>query len=338
MSAKNGSEKRPTACISERLSRDYRLLDWGTQGYSLLVTILILFFHNETVPRWYLLVAAHLVTLTLVHLLISYGSRPNANKFLIFLRTYYPIILYTGFYRETGLLNRMFIRNFIDPWLIEIEQYLFGCQPSILFMDILPYRWFAELMYASYFSYYIMIAGLGFVLFLRNRKACQHFVTVVSLLFYFCYLTYIFIPACGPRIFWFPYKEIPNQGPFLLVGDQYPFPKSVTSALFFKIMAFIYEHFEATGAAFPSSHIAVAWCTVFFSFLYLPRLRWPHTITALLLTASTVYGRYHYVIDVIAGLLTVAILLPSIHYLYKLSEYPLRCNLIQCGGIHNEKT
>ena len=81
-------------------------------------------------------------------------------------------------------------------------------------------------------------------------------------------------------------------------------------------MAWIYRVFEAPGAALPSSHVAVALCTVFFSFRYLRRIRYAHLAVAGLLCLSTVYCRYHYVVDVLAGLVTVAVLVPLGNWLY----------------------
>ncbi len=78
--------------------------------------------------------------------------------------------------------------------------------------------------------------------------------------------------------------------------------------------------FEAPGAAFPSSHVAIAWCTVFFSFKYLRGIRWIHAVLALLLTVSTVYCRYHYAVDVLAGLATALILVPLANRLYFQAE------------------
>ena len=81
-------------------------------------------------------------------------------------------------------------------------------------------------------------------------------------------------------------------------------------------MGWFYQHFESAGAAFPSSHVAVAICTVYFSFRYLRRIRHVHLLLALLLGVATVYGRYHYVVDVAAGILTAAVLIPLGNWLY----------------------
>jgi membrane-associated phospholipid phosphatase len=81
-------------------------------------------------------------------------------------------------------------------------------------------------------------------------------------------------------------------------------------------MAWIYRNLEAPGAAFPSSHVAVATCTLVFSFLYLRRIRWIHLAAVVLLCGSTVYCRYHYTVDVAGGLLAAAILIPIGNRLY----------------------
>lgn len=301
----------------------YTLLDWATQGYIAAVGLLILIFHNETVPFWYLLVFIHVIGIVFVQFIIHKGSSSNSRWFWQVLRLYYPVLLFTGFYRETGLINRMFIGEFLDPWFIRLEESIFGFQPAILFMEKFPFRYFAELMYASYFSYYVMIAIPPLILYFRKPAACYHFVSCVALLFYCCYLTYIFLPVCGPRIFWFEYSQIINQDQFLVIGQSYPFPEQVKSALFYKIMLFIYDHFEAVGAAFPSSHIAVAWCTVYLSFVYLKSIKWLHATVAILLTLSTIYGRYHYVVDVIGGIALAIILVPIINWLYRISSSKL---------------
>ena len=81
-------------------------------------------------------------------------------------------------------------------------------------------------------------------------------------------------------------------------------------------MAWIYHWFEAPGAAWPSSHVAVAVCTVVFSFRYLRPIRYVHLALAILLCFATVYCRYHYGIDVIAGLLMAAVVIPWGNRLY----------------------
>jgi membrane-associated phospholipid phosphatase len=200
--------------------------------------------------------------------------------------------------------------------VIRLEARIFGLQPSLALMDRLPYPAVSEVLYAAYFSYYLMIAGVGLALFFRNRAQFFHYVSVVSFVFYVCYFIFIFTPVVGPRIFFREFGDHPL--PSDVTPPQPPgFPAAVRAGPLFHVMAWIYKEFEEPGASFPSSHVAIAITTVFFSFLYLRRIRWLHFTVMILLCIATVYCRYHYVVDVLAGVLAAAALIPLGNGLYR---------------------
>lgn len=328
--AVSGRRSRP----AHHTMKEYRLVDWATQGYLILVALLALLFHNHTVPSWGWLVLAHITVFGLVHTLIRAHTQRPDNRWVAFLRAFYPMILYTGFYRETEYLNQIFVLQYLDPWFIQLEEAIFGFQPSVLFMEKFPQRWVAELMYGAYFSYYLMIVGVGLALFLRNRRQFSHYLTVVSILFYCCYILYIFLPVCGPRVFFEDFGTFEVDPAIRAVGYAHPMPPSVAGGIFPSIILLIYRHLEAAGAAFPSSHVAVAICTVWFSWMYLPRIRWFHTILTFLLCVSTVYCRYHYVVDVVAGALLAFIAIPVLHRLYVSLDTPAGAPAMETSAWH----
>jgi membrane-associated phospholipid phosphatase len=295
-------------------------VDYATQAYAALVTLLILCFHNATVEHWAVLVGAHVAGLLAVHGLIAWHARGQPSKVLDFFRHFYPVLLYIWFFCETGWINRMFFPEFMDPLAVRCDQALFGFQPSIVWMDQMPYLPLSELFYAAYFSYYLMIGGVGLALFVRSRQQFFHFISVVSFVFYICYVIYVILPIIGPRVFFEPVGGymLPEQMRALAPTNGYP--PSVQNGWFFHLMGFVYRVFESTGAAIPSSHVAVALCTVFFSFLYLRPIRYWHLSVAILLCLATIYCRYHYVIDVLTGLIAAAVLVPVGHWLYHKSE------------------
>ncbi len=295
---------------------NYTFVDYATQAYTALVLSLILLFHNSTVPRWGLLAGVHAALLVAIHLLIRWNAAPGRPPPVDFFRHFYPVLLYTFFFSETGWLNRMFFPNYLDALAIRADQALFGWQPGVSFMTKLPFLPVSELFYASYFSYYVMIAGVGLALFLRERRQFFHYISVVSFVFYICYAIYVVIPIIGPRVMFQEIEGFNLPESLRPIVPDGSFPEAVTHGVFFHIMAWIYRVFEAPGAAFPSSHVAIAWCTVYFSFKYLRPIRWFHAPVAFLLTLSTMYCRYHYVVDVLAGLVTTALLLPLANYLY----------------------
>src|SRR5216117_1282926 len=117
-----------------RQVKHYTFIDYATQVYMGLIALLILVFHGRTVPGWPWLLGAHAVGIALVHWLVQTRARHPKNPVLDFVRHFYPVLLYIGFYRETGELNHMFTSDFLDPVFIRLDQRIFGGQPSLTFM------------------------------------------------------------------------------------------------------------------------------------------------------------------------------------------------------------
>jgi membrane-associated phospholipid phosphatase len=297
------------------ITRSYRFVDYATQAYLLLVGVLILFFHSGRVPRFYLYLVAHGTGILLIHAFIVGSARRPENRFFSFFRHFYPLMLYLFLYRESEQLNLMFVDGYLDPAFIALEELIFGFQPAVVFMNAFPHPLVSEFFYMSYFSYYVMIAGVGLALYFRRREKFWHYLAVLSFVFYGCFLAFIFLPVAGPPAF---YMEIPKY-----LDQQrlpyYPleFPPSVTLGPFFNLMRILYRTFETGGGAFPSSHVAAAICVLFFSWRYLLRARYVILAATLALSFATVYCRYHYAVDVFAGAATAGALVPVGEWLYR---------------------
>jgi len=54
---------------------------------------------------------------------------------------------------------------------------------------------------------------------------------------------------------------------------------------------------------FPSGHTMMTLVLIYYAWRYRERVRWFVTVTGVLLIVATVYQRYHYVVDLIAGAL-----------------------------------
>jgi len=297
------------------ITRSYRFVDYVNQIYLFVVGVVILFFHNESIPDFQLLLLAHGAGILVIHGFVVGSARWPENRFFSFFRHFYPLLLYAFLYRESEQLNLMFVNRYLDSVFLTVEEWIFGFQPAVVFMNAFPHPVVSEFFYMSYFSYYVMIAGVGLALFFRNREQFWHYVAILSFVFYGCFLVFIFLPVAGPPAF---YMEIPrfvdqHQLPY------YPleFPPGTTSGPFFNLMKILYRFFESGGGAFPSSHVAAAFCVLFFSWRYLPRVRFLILAGTIALSVATVYCRYHYAVDVVAGALTAAVLVPLGEWFYR---------------------
>jgi membrane-associated phospholipid phosphatase len=240
---------------------------------------------------WHLVLAA--VIWTVPPLLRMQGRWPLRLLGVIALPLMFPL-----FYAELEFLGVVF-RDFgdsFDPWLIALEQRWFGMQPSLEWSRAMPWRWLYELMEFAYFSYYffglfalVLIWRTGRRDAARNWALTAAFVRDLVAVMLTCYAWYTFFPVWGPK--YFDYQglagPIPGEG--------------LRGFVFHDIMVWIHANGALSGAAFPSSHVAGSMVSWWWGWKIAPRHRVWLTVLWGLLCLSIVYCRYHYVIDLVAG-------------------------------------
>jgi len=222
--------------------------------------------------------------LFIVFLLVR--TEESKNRILHFVRNFYPLILLGFFYSETDYYNNLLFENF-DPLLIRIEELLFGTQLSLEFSQQIPFQWFSELMHFGYFSYYLMTLGIPLLFYIKAPKYFEKSMFIIVLSFCFYYIFFILFPVIGPQ-FYFPVEQraVPN------------------GFIFHQIMNIVIETGETQTGAFPSSHVGMA--VLFLILIGKHFKKWLYILVPLVivLTASTVYIKAHYAIDIIAGSVT----------------------------------
>lgn len=253
--------------------------DWAFLTYIFIVSLIVLLFHFN-LPDWPLYIAAQLTIITVTLLIIRLFHHSSAGA-LQMLRHWYPIFSFTFLYMQAGLLNQLVFQGYVDRFFAGIDLWIFGKDPNIWLYDRLNNFYFNELAHLCYFSYYVLPATFGVILYFTKEKEFYRTLFGISITFYFCYFLYILIPAAGP-------VEL-RQGRFEDGG------------VFVKSMNWIYSEVEKPGAAFPSSHVAIALITLMYAFRLHRKVFWIFLPFIAGLIFSTFYGFYHYVIDSIAG-------------------------------------
>ncbi|MFZ9855710.1 MAG: phosphatase PAP2 family protein [Limisphaerales bacterium] len=295
--------------------RRLRFVDLTTLTYLAVVTVWLLVFRDGCSPHWRWWLALHGI---LAGGVVALTSRPGP-RFLETVRDLYPLPLFVLFYRESEVLNRGLFTEPLDPLFFQIEQSLFGTQPSIAFAQSLPQTSFAELLYAGYFSFYLMNIGAAVGWVLRNPPKARRFLGTLASIFYLCDITFMILPVVGPRILDLDMLA-PSMVASLGLADVGPMPASTQAGPFAIVMRYIYMWFEGAGAAFPSSHVMVALLILREAFRQRLRFRWGLAGLVFLLCLGTVYGRYHYVVDVLGALVIGPPLFVLVEYLQQRME------------------
>lgn len=201
-----------------------------------------------------------------------------------FLRLAYPVALTPLLYAELAVLNQLFGTGYLDATVQAWEAALFGVQASVEWSRAWPGFWWSELLHLGYVSYYALVpvALLG-VWATRGDDALHRATVATALAFFASYAVFIVFPVAGPRYLFPKIEGPPAEG-----------------ALFGLVHA-ILEGASSKGTAFPSSHVAAAGAAVWTAGLEDRRWGWLLALPWLALTAGTVYGRFHYAVDALAG-------------------------------------
>jgi membrane-associated phospholipid phosphatase len=264
--------------------------------FLLFLSILNVIFHAR-VEVWPMLVSLNAAIMAGI-LVLSHYALVSHSKPLRVLHNWYPIAMLLFVFKETYYMVHPLNPVDYDAWLIAADHFLFGVDPT---------RWLAqyatpivtEILQLCYNSYYILLLLPVLELYQRANRA-QFFTAGFLLIygFYLSYVGYILFPAVGPRftLHEFAMMDIDLPGVWLttalrdFVNTGESIPKHVLNAVDF-----------AQRDVFPSGHTQVTLVALYIAFADRIRARWVMLLVGSLLIVSTVYLRYHYVVDVIAG-------------------------------------
>jgi membrane-associated phospholipid phosphatase len=257
----------------------------GLTLFSLIgLIILTLVFHDQ-IPLWHSLLFRYTLLVGLLFVLKLSWDRKAMGKTGTFFHHFSPIPFVVLIYESLGDLIQ-YLQPDVDPWLIQIDFSIFGVQPT-LWMEQWIVPWFTDIMSLAYLSYYFIPVVLIAVLYLKDRMAeFDRSMFVLAFGYYVSFIGYILFPAIGPRYALTHLYSIPLEGSFIT-----DFVRDALNAL---------EHNKRD--CMPSGHTQIVLMVLFLAYRYqkfLFYLFFP-IISALIL--STVYLRYHYVIDLLVGM------------------------------------
>lgn len=204
---------------------------------------------------------------------------------LQFLRIALPVLLTPVLYTELETLNQLVNPGYLDETVQAWEAVLFGVQLSVEAARELPHPWLSELLHLGYFSYYLVVPIAAVAAFRAGgAEGLERFTVTVALGFFLCYLVFAVFPVAGPRYLFPRIEGPPAQG------------------LMFELVHTVLEAGSSKGTAFPSSHIAASGAALLAAGRESRRWFWILVVPVVLLVLGTVYGRFHYGVDALAGL------------------------------------
>jgi membrane-associated phospholipid phosphatase len=262
------------------------------------LSILNILYHG-LIPQWMIFTISNSV-ITLFIIAIAWYAGEWKTKTLGFLHHWYLYLLVFYIYTQTYFLGYPIQGKDYDGVLIVMDRWIFGVDPTIWFMKF-AHPLATEILQVCYFSYYFLIAAVGIEIALRKTdRDLQYFAFVCVYGFYLSYIGYILFPAVGPRVILHDFNTISTELPGLFFTEPI--------RTFLNYQEHIVPNSPNPGAyvhrnAFPSGHAEITLIVIYLSHRFNLNIKFGIATIGTLLIIGTVYLRYHYVIDLIAGVL-----------------------------------
>ncbi len=279
-----------------RLPCFLRPVDALTIGFAITLSG-VLGFNAQKIEGSTFLVVANLSSSLAIYLM-GRAAAIHKNRLSRFVHDWYPVPAIFLVFKEMHVVIQSMSPGDWDQALINIDRAIFGYDPTIwLGKHSSPVL--TELLQLSYVSYYFIMLAVGIELFVKEDRARFSYVLfVITYGFFLSYLGYYLFPAVGPRFTLHDFARLDVDLPGIwlthgirdLINSGESIPRDTADAVA-----------HAQRDAFPSGHTQMTLLSLFLAFRYHLKSRWILTILGILLIVSTVYLRYHYVIDVLAG-------------------------------------
>ncbi|MGB8476060.1 MAG: phosphatase PAP2 family protein [Candidatus Acidiferrum sp.] len=204
-----------------------------------------------------------------------------------FWRHWYPHLYFLFCFEELGRLVHLVQPGWQDAKLMAFDHWLTGVHPTVwLEQFATPARNdFMQFVYLTYFTYLLVVGGILY--YRRDWHAYWSVMTYSAVGYAIGYVIAIFFPIESP---WFS-----------MAGAWHgPLQGGAATA----VVNFIEHYGRVRGAAFPSEHVAGAVAAAWGAWRHRRWLFWAMLPLVVCMCVSTVWGRYHYVADVLGGLAT----------------------------------
>jgi membrane-associated phospholipid phosphatase len=213
----------------------------------------------------------------------------------------FPVISVLVIFDSLGLIVHSVNPHDIDYLLIRADYLIFGVYPTV-FLEKFVSPCMTDILQVAYSTYYFIPIILGIALRVKGEtEAFEKSLFLMLFCFYLSYIGYLLFPAVGPR---YAMQHLNDR-------DLDGFLVSVPIQNVLNLLEGIKRD------AFPSGHTGIALTVLFLAYRYDRTLfRWM-LAPVLLLIPATVYCRYHYAVDVIAGVLLAVVTLTLGEVYYK---------------------
>lgn len=284
--------------LIKNYSKNFSAIDFVVVIFYLFLTMLNLVFSGN-VKEWYLLILMNIGVVTLVVTMAKWNAN-NQTKLSKFIHYWYPVPLIFITFKELYLMIKPIRQVDYDYLLIQADRWIFGADPTVALHKI-AFPLLTEFLQIVYATFYFLPMILAISLYF-NKKYLETDYAIFAVIygFFVSYIGYFFLPAIGPRFTLHDFALTNQELPGIFLTN---FLREVINSGESIPTGTLNPQLIVQRDVFPSGHTMMTAIVMYLSVKFNSRAKWFLVVCGSLLIFSTVYLRYHYVVDVLGGLL-----------------------------------
>ncbi len=261
------------------------IIDVLDYAFLAVLTLLLIISFTHT-PYRYTLLTCYLFLFGFLFLMGKLREKGISSQRLKLIQLIYPIVFMFAVFETFFMIIPYVNPNRFDELLIQIDLALFGVHPTV-WIERFVTPWLTEIFYICYLLYFPMPLVTAVYLYQkRNWKELERMIFVFMMCYFTGYAGYFMFPASGPR---FNLQELQTV--------------NLDGLIFTDAIRSLIAVLEPNSLdAFPSLHTSILVTTLICTYRVWRQYFYWLIPLAVGIFISLVYCRYHYVIDIVAGL------------------------------------
>jgi len=259
-------------------------------------------YHNR-IPGAIPLLILHAAGIALVVLAVRAHPAPGsaAHGLQTLFRHWYPLPYVAVSFRVIAVIIPAARGVQFDAEMARLDLALWGVHPTV-WLERIHTPWLTEFLQIAYSLFLLPILLVALILWRQRRFAAfRYYAFMIALGFLASFVGYLLVPVRGPRFMLASEQHFPLSGLWLFDWLQRGLDRLESA------------HFDC----FPSGHTELTllawWCSRVIS----KELFGLFAVYSGVIVFATVYLRYHYTVDVVAGAALAAVLFAAGPYLYR---------------------
>lgn len=228
-------------------------------------------------------------------------SSTRGGRAVWYFRHWYPLPLLASCYKEMAILIPAVRGVTTDQWLADLDFSIWHANPTV-WLERVQTPALTDFLQIAYTLYVPAVVLVPWLLWRKRRFAdFRYCAFLVSLGLLTSYIGYILVPARGPRFLLDHLQHLPLQGGWVV-----------------DVMRTTLDRLESVHYdCFPSGHVELTIIAWWSSRQISKRLSRVYLSYTLCIFFATVYLRYHYTVDLVAGALLAATLIVAGPLMYR---------------------